>query len=81
MRKFEESSDTQVDGSYAQDLTKKSQGNGSKKLPYRTKSKSECKRSGGKKYGIWCNGDAHYHNKCPGKDATCTFYGKHARPL
>ena len=41
MRKSEESSDTQVDGSYAQDLTKKSQGNGSKKLPYRPKSKSD----------------------------------------
>ena len=76
MKKFEESSDTQVDASYAQDPTKKSQRNRSKKFPYRPKSKSECKRSGGKKSCIWCNGDAHSRDKCPAKDATCTFCGK-----
>ena len=32
MKTFEESSDTQVDASYAQDPTKKSQRNGAKKL-------------------------------------------------
>ena len=34
MKRFEESSNTQVDASYAQDPIKKSQRNGSKKLPY-----------------------------------------------
>ena len=76
MKTFEESSDTQVDASYAQDPTKKSQRNGSKKFPYRPKSKSECKRSGGKKSCIWCTGYAHSRDKCPAKDATCTFCGK-----
>ena len=76
MKKFEESSDTQVDASYAQDPTLKSQRNGPKKLPYRPKSKSECKRSGGKTSSIWCNGDAHSRDKCPAKDATYTFCGK-----
>ena len=49
MKKFEESSDTHVDASYAQDPTKKSQRNGSKKMSYRLKSKLDVKKSGGKK--------------------------------
>jgi len=76
MKKFEESNDTQVDASYAQDPTKKSQRNGSRKLPYRPKSNPDGKRSGGKEPCIWCNRDAHSHDKCPAKDATCTFCGK-----
>ena len=76
MKKFEESSDTHVDVSYAQDPTKKSQRNGSKKMSYRPKSKLDGKKSGGKKSCIWCNRDAHPRDKCPAKDATCTFCGK-----
>ena len=59
MKKFEESSDTHVDASYAQDPTKKSQRNGSKKMSYRPNSKLDVKKSGGKKSCIWCNRDDH----------------------
>ena len=76
MKKFEESSDTHVDASYAQDPTKKSQRNGSRKMSYRPKSKPDGKKSGGKTSCIWCNRDAHPHDKCPAKDATGTFCGK-----
>ena len=76
MKKFEESGDTHVDASYAQDPTKKSQRNGSRRISYRPKSKPYGKKSGGKKSCIWCNGDAHPRDKCPAKDATCTFCGK-----
>lgn len=76
MKKFEESSDTHVDASYAQDPTKKSQRNGSRKMSYRPKSKADGKKSRGKESCIWCNRDAHPRDKCPAKDATCTFCGK-----
>ena len=76
MKKFEESSDTQVDASFALDPTKKSQKNGSRKLPYKPKFNPDGKRSGGKKPCIWCNRDAHSRDECPAKDATCTFCGK-----
>ena len=57
MKKFEESNDTHVDASYAQDPTKKSQRNGSRKTG--PKSKLGGKKSGGKKSCVWCNRDAH----------------------
>ena len=57
-------------------LQKKSQRNGLRKMPYRPKSKPDGKKSGGKKSCIWCNRDAHPGDKCPAKDATCTFCGK-----
>ena len=78
MKKFEESSDTYVDASYAQDNTKKSQTNGSRKMSYmyRPKSKPDGKKSGGKKSCIWCNRDAHPRDKCPVKNATCSFCGE-----
>ena len=71
MKKFEESNDTHVDASYTQDPTKKSQRNGSRKIG--PKSKLDGKKSGGKKSCVWCNRDAHPRDKCPAKDATCTF--------
>ena len=73
MKKFEESSDTHVDASYAQDPTRKSQRNGLRKMSYRSKSKPDGKKSKGKKSWIWCNRDAHPRDKCPAKDATCMF--------
>ena len=45
-------------------------------MSYRSKSKPDGKKSGGKKSCIWCNRDAHPRDKCPAKDATCTFCGK-----
>ena len=74
MKKFEESNDTHVDASYTQDPTKKSQRNGSRKIG--PKSKLDGKGSGGKKSCVWCNRDADPRDKCPAKDATCTFCGK-----
>ena len=77
MKKLGDSNDTHVDASYAQDPTKKSQRNGSKKKQYTPpKSKPDSKRSGGKKPCVWCNEDAHPRDKCPAKDATCNFCGK-----
>ena len=61
MKKVEESSDTYVDASYAQDNTKKPQRNGSRKMSYmyRPKSKPDGKKSEEKKSCIWYNRDAH----------------------
>ena len=40
---------------------------------YRPKSKPDGKKSEEKKSCIWCNRDAHPWDKCPAKNATCTF--------
>ena len=75
MKKVEESSDTYVDASYAQDNTKKPQRNGSRKMSYmyRPKSKPDGKKSEETKSCIWCNRDTHPWDKCPAKNATFTF--------
>ena len=61
MKKVEESSDTYVDASYAQDNTKKPKRNGSRKMScmYRPKTKPDGKKSEEKKSCILCNRDAH----------------------
>lgn len=76
MRKLEELSDTDVDASHAQELTKKSQRNGFKNKRYKPKPKPGYKKTGGKKSYVWCKEDVDNRDKCPAKDATCNFCGK-----
>ena len=73
MKKLETPSDTQVDGSYVLDPTKKSQRNGYKSKPHRPQNNNN---SNERKPCVWCNKGTHIRDKCPAKDATCNFCKK-----
>lgn len=76
MKKLEDHSDAHVNASYTRDPTQKSQRNGSKKKQFKPKRPQDNKRPEDKKSCVWCKGDIHPRDKCPAKDATCTFYSK-----